>query len=40
MKAQRQEMQTSMLQKHESAFHEHADSLALLPSAWVRELTV
>jgi hypothetical protein len=40
MKVQRQEMQASMLPKHESGFHEHVDSLATLSSQWAHELTV
>jgi hypothetical protein len=40
MKVQRQEKQTSMLQKQQSAFHEHAAPLTPLPYVSMLELTV
>lgn len=36
MEVQRQEMQISMLQKHESGFHEHADTLGTLSARRVQ----
>jgi len=40
MKVQRQEKQTSMLQKHDSAFHEHTCPFLALARPWMHELTV